>query len=140
MNKFKALAVMAFLFVGMVGTAFAQNDATHTVNIEVQAINEITIGGDVTLTIFSATAGGAPVYATGSTSYALTTNDLGGSTRITAEPSVDPSSLGPGTGFDLKVSGTAPTGGAGSTDVSLSTTPQDVVTSIDAVSESGMTL
>lgn len=140
MQKLKAVAALFFLFAGMTSVALAQN-ASHTVNVEVQAINEIAITGDVTLTISSATAGQAPDDATGSTTYALTTNDAGGTTKITASTDQDPAALGTGTGgVDLKVNAAAPTGGATPGAVSLGTTAVDVVTSIDAVSESGITL
>jgi len=140
MNKLKTLAAMAFLFVGMASSAFAQSDQ-HTVSVEVLAINEIAITGGVTLQISAATAGAAPTDATGSTTYAITTNDNGGSTKITASTNVAPSSLGTGSGVDLKVSAAAPAGAAaGSTDLSLGTTAVDVVTGIEAVSQSGITL
>lgn len=140
MQKFKAVAAMFFLFAGMTSVAFAQSD-THTVTVEVQAINEIAIAGDVSLTISTATAGQAPDDATGSTTYAMTTNDAGGAVKITASTSVDPSTLGSGSGgVVLAVNAGAPTGGTSAGSVSLNTTAVDVVTSIDAVSESGMTL
>lgn len=140
MQKFKAVAAMFFLFAGMTGAAFAQSD-THTVTVEVQAINEIAIAGDVSLSISTATAGQAPDDATGSTTYAMTTNDAGGAVKITASTSVDPSTLGSGSGgVVLAVNADAPTGGLSAGSVALNTTAVDVVSSIDAVSESGMTL
>lgn len=140
MHKIKAVAAMFFLFAGMSSVAFAQAD-NHTVTVEVQAINEIAIAGDVSLTISTATAGQAPDDATGSTTYAMTTNDAGGATKITASTSVDPSTLGTGSGgVTLAVNAGAPTNAVSAGSVNLNTVAVDVVTSIDPVSEGGMTL
>jgi len=140
MKMLKAFALAFVLFAGLSSVAMAQTD-NHVVNVEVQAINEIAITGDVTLQITTATAGADPDDATGSTSYAITTNDAGGTTRITASTSVDPSGLGTGSGgVDIQVDATAPSGGAGAGNVSLGTTAVNVVTSIDPVSEGTLSL
>ena len=138
--KFHGLAAGLILLAGLATTAKAQSD-NHLVNVEVQAINEIAIAADVTLQITTATAGSDPTDATDNTSYAITTNDAGGTTKITASTSVDPATLGTGSGgVDIQVNATAPTGGAGAGNVSLGTTAVDVVTSIDPVSEGTLTL
>ncbi len=140
MKMLKTFAVIGILFLGMANVAMAQAD-NHLVNVEVQAINEIAILGDVTLQITTATAGSDPTDATSSTSYAITTNDAGGTTRITAGTSVDPTTLGTGSGgVDLQVNATAPTGGAGAGNLSLNTIAVNVVTSIDPVSEGTLSL
>lgn len=140
MKRIKAITALLVLVTGMTNVAFAQNDA-HTVTVEVQAINEIAIAGDVSLTISTATAGQAPDDATGSTTYAVTTNDAGGAMKITASTSVDPSTLGTGSGgVVLAVVADAPAGGDSAGSVSLNTTAANLVTGIDAVSQSGLTL
>ena len=137
----KALALVALLFMGFVNTASAQTD-DHVVNVEIQAINEIVIAGDVTLTISSATPGSDPTPATNGTTYAVTTNDNGGSTRITASTSVDPSTLGSGPGNDLALSvvAAAPTGATSAGSVTLGTTAANVVTAMAPVSEGTVSL
>lgn len=141
MKLTKALAMVALLFMGMVNVASAQSD-NHVVNVEIQAINEIAIAGDVSLSVSTATAGSDPTAATGGTTYSITTNDNGGTTRITASTSLDPASLGDGPGNDLalKVTATAPTGGTSAGTVTLGTTAANVVTAMDAVSQSGVAL
>lgn len=141
MKLFSSVALVLFLFVGMTSTAKAQAD-NHVVNVEIQAINEILIAGDVSLTISSATPGSDPAPATGSTTYAVTTNDAGGTTRITASTDVNPNTLGAGPGNDLVLSVTAgaPTGGTSAGAVSLSTTAANVVTGMAPVSQAGVAL
>ncbi len=142
MKKMKLTVIVTglILFAGLATTAKAQSD-NHLVNVEVQAINEIAIAADVTLQITTATAGSDPTDATDNTSYAITTNDAGGTTRITAATSVDPATLGDGpAGVDIQVNATAPTGGLGAGNISLGTVAANVVTSIDPVSEGTLTL
>jgi len=137
MRKLKALAVFMALFVGLAGTSFAQTD-DHTVTVEVATINDIVIAGNVSLTINSATAGSNPDDATGSTTYAFTTNSTGGTTKISASTSVNLSTLG--TGLSLAVDATAPSGGTGAGSQTLSTTDVDVVTAIPAVADGSSAL
>jgi len=141
MKVFKSLALALVLFMGMANVALAQND-DHVVTIEVQAINEILIAGDVTLTISSATPGNDPAPATDATTYAVTTNDAGGTTRITASTDQNVAGLGSGTGNDLTLSVTAaaPSGGTSAGAVSLSTVATNVVTGMAPVSEAGIAL
>jgi hypothetical protein len=140
MQKIKAMAAMLFLFAGMTSAAFAQSD-NHTVTVEIQAINQVAITGDVALTISTATAGQAPDDATGQTTYAFTSNDTGGATRITASTNVDPTSLGSGgAGITLSVAAAAPGTGNSLGTVALNTGAVDVVNNINAVSASGLTL
>lgn len=141
MKMFKSLALVFVLFMGMANVAFAQAD-DHVVTIEVQAINEILIAGDVTLTISSATPGSDPAPATDATSYAITTNDAGGTTKITASTDQNVGSLGDGPANDLvlSVTATAPTGGTSAGATSLSTVAADVVTGMAPVSEAGVAL
>lgn len=140
MKRFQAITALLVLVAGMTNVAFAQNDS-HTVTVEIQAINQVAITGDVTLTISSATAGQAPDDATGSTTYAFTSNDTGGATRITASTNVDPTSLGSGgAGITLSVAAAAPGTGTSAGSVALNTGAVDVVNNINAVSAGGLTL
>ena len=52
------LCIMAF---GLIGLAYASDTDQHQVTVQVNAINEVAVqGGDITLTINSATAGQDP--------------------------------------------------------------------------------
>ena len=61
MNAGRILATMALLATA---GSVAQAQATQTVNFEVTAINQLSVGGAVTLTVNTATAGSAPTNAT----------------------------------------------------------------------------
>lgn len=105
------------------GTAFAANTASHDVTVEVSAINELALaGGNITLTVDTATAGSEPDAATdNTTSLDWTSNEA--SRKITAESGANPS------GATLSVTGTVDTGtGSSAGAVSLSTVAQDLVT------------
>jgi cytoskeletal protein RodZ len=141
MKMFKSLVLAFVLFMGMASVATAQS-ANHTVNVAISAINDISIAGDVTLSITTATAGSDPAPVSQGTTYAVTTNDAGGTTKISASTSVAPNSLGdgPGNDLDLSVTASAPTGGTSAGAKSLGTTAVDVVTAMAPVSESGVAL
>ena len=71
-----AAVVTASGILGAAGMAAAADNASVTVNYEVQAINSIAIAGSApTLTISAATAGSAPTAVEDSSlTYAVTTN------------------------------------------------------------------
>jgi hypothetical protein len=125
--------VVAFGVVSLGGNAQAADTATQDVDITVQAVNEITVGSTVTLNINTATAGGNPTGTAAST-YAITTNSAT-SKKITAQLV---SALA--AGLTLSTSLQAPSTGTSAGATSLSTTAADVVTSIEAVAESGLTI
>lgn len=115
-----ALAALTFS-----APALAATTASHTVTVTVSAINEVAIsGGNVTLTIDSASSGSDPDDATDSTTADLswTTNEA--SKKIT----VDTDLVSPT--YGLTVEATTVSGGTSAGVVSLSTTAQDFVTGI----------
>lgn len=135
MKNFNKLVICAAISMGISGSALATNTDTQTVNFEVSAINELTLGAAVTLTVNSATAGSQPNAATDSSDYALTTNGTG--KKITA--AIDTVM---GTGLTLTVNVTAPSGGtsAGVVDISNATTAVDVVSGITQVTGSAIAI
>jgi hypothetical protein len=113
------------LFLGMVGYVMASNTDNHTVTVQVNAINEVAIsGGNITLTINTATAGSEPDDATDNTTCDLlwTTNQA--SKKITvATDQGSPT-------FTLKVVAQNVSGGTAASEVTLSTTATDFVTGV----------
>jgi hypothetical protein len=115
------------------GSVQAADTATQDVDITVQAVNEISVGSAVSLTVTTATAGSEPTGTAGST-YSITTNSAT-SKKITAQ-------LGGAltSGLSLTANLQAPSTGSSAGATSLSTTAADVVTSIEAVAASGLTI
>jgi hypothetical protein len=135
MRKLTTGVALVWLAFGLVGLALAANTAQQTVTFQVDAINEISVSGNPgNLAVNTATAGSQPDQDTdNSTSWAVTTN--GSNKKMTGDiDSNMPSDV------TLEISLTAPTGGSGSGDVSLSTTAGDLVTSITQVAESGLAI
>ncbi|MBD3336070.1 MAG: hypothetical protein GF355_11200 [Candidatus Eisenbacteria bacterium] len=98
---------------------------SHTVTVNVSAINEVGItGGNITLTIDSATPGSEPNDASDATTCDLdwTTNEA--SKKITVATDLASPN------FTLKVEAANVTGGTSAGQVTLSTTAQDFVTGI----------
>jgi len=116
----------------------AADSDTITVNYEVQAINELAISvASVTLTINSATAGSEPDDATDNSTatYALTTNAATDAKKITAAIDTNmPANV------SLYLTLGAPTGGTSPGELLISATPADVVTAIEMVAESALSM
>jgi hypothetical protein len=123
------------LIFGLNNLCIAGNTAEQTVTYQVDAINEISVSDDPgNLVVNSATAGSEPNEDTdNTTTWAITTNQtarkMTGSINSNMPPDVT-----------LEINLTAPTGGVSSGDVSLSTSAADLVTSIETVAESGLTI
>jgi molybdopterin-binding protein len=118
------VAVLGAL-LGLIGLAMAGDTDNHTVTVEVQAINEAAIsGGNLTLTINTATAGQEPDDAVDNTTcdLAWTTNES--SKKITVETDLASQN------FTLKVVAQNVTGGTAASEVTLSTTAGDFVTGV----------
>lgn len=134
MKNLLTILLLAILSFGLATTATAQS-TTQDVTIVVEEINEISVSGNVTLTINTATAGSNPDNATdNTTTYNITTN--GSNKKITGQLSAAYAS-----GISLAVNLTAPTGGTSAgqttlTDVSAS----DLVTGISNLAETGLTI
>lgn len=123
------------LVFGLSGLAMAGNTAEQTVTYQVDAINEISVSDDPgDLVINSATAGSEPNEDTdNSTNWAITTNQT--ARKITGSINTAmPANV------TLEINLTAPTGGVSAGDVSLLATDADLVTSIETVAESGLTI
>jgi len=127
-----ALALMGLL----AGTALAGASDTITVNYEVTAINELAItAASVTLTVNSATAGSNPDQASDGTTYGVTTNAGDNAKKITAAINTAMPS-----GLTLQLNATAPTGASSAGATTLSDVAANVVTLIDSVAQSGLSL
>ena len=129
MKCIRFMAVVAV--VALAGAAWAADNDSHTVTVQVNAVNELAIsGGNITLTINSATAGSDLDDATDNTTcdLAWTTNQA--SRKITVV-----SDQGSPT-FTLKVVAQNVTGGTAASEVTLSTTATDFVTAVSQASGS----
>ena len=134
MKKLIAI-VIAALFVGVSGSAFAASTTTQTITYQVQAVNEISVSGNPgALIVSAATAGSQPTAVTdATTTYSITTN--GTAKKITG---VLNTAMPDNT--SLKATLTAPSGGTGAGQVTLTASAADLVTAIDAVAESGIAI
>jgi len=134
----KTLALVLFgwgLVLGLSGLALAGNTAQQTVTYQVDAINEISVSGDpANLVVNSATAGSEPNADTNNTTtWAITTNQT--ARKMTGGINSDmPANV------TLEINLTAPTDGASEGDVILSSIVADLVTSIETIAESGLTI
>ena len=130
-KKARVPILVSALLITLIATALAQTTVTQTVTYEVQAINEIGLNTPLTLVINTAKAGALPNAATDdTTTYSITTNETG--KKITAKiDSAMPA------GLILKVRLDPPAqAGVSAGEVTLTTTPQDVVTGIGPVTAS----
>ena len=127
------LLAVSILIVGLIGFCLAANNDNHQVTVTVSAINELSLtGGNITLTINTATAGSDPDDATDATcNLAWTTNEA--SKKVTVV-----SSLAAPT-YTLKVEATGVTGGTSGGELTVTNAAQDFVTSV-ATTTGGCTL
>jgi hypothetical protein len=125
------MGVAALLAVS--GAAHAADSATQDLDITVQAVNEISVGTAVALSVSSAAAGVNPTGIISST-YSITTNSTV-SKKITAQ--LTGALTG---GLALSVNLQAPSTGTSAGTALLSTSPVDVVNSIEAVAATGLTI
>lgn len=110
---FVSLTAMCCVFVA--GAAFAAGSDSHTVTVTVSAINELSIsGGNLTLTVNTATAGSEPSDATDSTTRDLLWTTNATSKKITVATSVIFQN------FTLKVTAANVTGGTAAPRVDVS--------------------
>ncbi|MBL0062064.1 MAG: hypothetical protein IPP40_11460 [bacterium] len=122
-SKFLSALIVSCILC-LTGISFASDHDNHQVTVTVSVINELAVaGGNITLTINSATPGSEPNDATdATTSLDWTTNDTG--KKITAATDNAAAT------FTLKVNATAVTGGTSAGQITLSTTDTDYVTGI----------
>ncbi len=131
MSKLLLVPLAAVCCLAIAGAALGANTGNHTVTVTVSAVNELAIsGGNITLTINSATAGSDLDEATDSTTCDLlwTTNEA--SKKITAETNLAAPN------FVLKVTAANVSGGTAAAQVTLSTTTTDFVTGVGSSSGS----
>lgn len=125
MKKQIIISIVAVSICLIASIAMAGNTDNHQVTVTVTAINEVAIsGGNVTLTINSATAGTEPGDAVDNTTCDLdwTTNEA--SKKITVATSLASQN------FTLKVVALNTVGGTAASEVTLGTTAADFVTGI----------
>ena len=115
----------AAAFLALLGSAaIAGNTASHTVTVQVNAINELALtGGNITLTVSTATAGQEPDSVTNSTcSLAWTANQA--NRKITVATNLATQN------FTLKVLAQSVTGGTAAPEATLSNMAADFVTGV----------
>lgn len=124
MKTYAALLASVVLIFGWIGLASASNSANHTVTVHVDAINEAAVtGGDITLTINSATAGSQPNNATNTACHLnWTTNEA--DKKITVESDQAAPT------YTLKVTATGVSGGTAAPQVTISSVAHDFVTAV----------
>lgn len=130
MQYIKILAI-AVVFFGFANVSSAQVTASHNVTIVVPTVNLISVSGDVTITVGApAGAGSDFTDGTASGSYSVTTNESG--QKITAQLSADYAS-----GITLSASLSSIGGGTAAASTPLSTVAADLLTGMNAVSDTG---
>ena len=136
MKHINVLATMVMVTLFMAGVSYAANSDTITLNYEVQAINEINIDdASVTLTVNTAVAGSQPTQASQASTYDITTNCATNAKKLTAAINTAMPA-----GLTLSLNVTAPTGGSSAGTTTITDVAADVVTGIDAVAESDITM
>lgn len=136
MRKVMGVAVLAVLALAVgAREVAAQTTAQQNVTFEVAAINQIAItDAGVTLVVNSATAGQAPAAVSATSSYSVTTNEVG--KKITAKLETDMPA-----GLTLTLELAAPTGGASAgAKVLNGSAAEDLVTGISKLNETGLTM
>jgi hypothetical protein len=126
MRKYFNISTALVFLLGWYGIGRGQSSANQTVTVQVAAINEIAVtGGNITLTINTATAGSEPDAASDNSSCDLLWTTTEASKKITvATDQASPT-------FDLMVKPKFVTGGTGvSGEVTLTTSAQDFVTDV----------
>jgi hypothetical protein len=125
MNRTLTYLLAAALTALAFGTAAAASTDNHTVTVTIPAINEITVdGGNVVLTYVAPLAGDDF-----SAVSDATTSDLSWSTNTAAQKITVETNLALPTA-DLKITAVNVTGGTPTSQVTLSTTPADLITGI----------
>lgn len=129
------IAAAAIATMLLPSTVAAQsNQASHTVSVTVQAINVLAVGGNVSLTIDSATPGSEPDFDEGSSTYALTTNSAA-AMKITAATDVAMP-----TGLTLSATMASPASGSSAGSVDLTNSAQDMVSGITQVTGANLSI
>jgi len=122
MKPVVSIVVCALLAAALASAAMAGQSASHTVTVQVNAINEIVLtGGDIALTINSATAGQQPDPAT-NMACTLAWTATPANTKITVATSLASPT------FTLRILAQSVTGGTAAPEVTLTSTAVDFIT------------
>jgi hypothetical protein len=123
----KVFLLVVLLVLGIAGYTFAADNDSHTVTVTVSAINELAItGGNVTLTINSATAGSQPDDAVDNTTADLDWTTNQSSKKITIVSNLSPAAQN----FTLLAVAQNVTGGTAASQVTVDNTADDFVTGV----------
>ncbi len=124
MRNGRIFLVLIIVILGTASLSTAANNDNHQVTVTVSVINELAVtGGDITLSLNTATPGSDPDDDTDATTGLLwTTNEA--SKKITAATD------NAGATFTLRVTATGVSGGTTSGEITLSTTATDYVTGV----------
>ncbi|MEJ0036552.1 MAG: hypothetical protein WDO68_10765 [Gammaproteobacteria bacterium] len=134
--RHKSTVAFATAFILSIGAtaAWSADSAVQDVDLTVQEVNDISVGGTVSLALTSSSAG-QTLTGNSSSTYSLTSNSATGK-KITAQLSAPLE-----TGLGLKVALQAPSGGTSAGAVALnSVSAVDVVTGVSAVAEADLTI
>jgi hypothetical protein len=116
--------ITILLVLAAAGLTWAADNDNHQVTVTVNAINELAVtGGDVTLTITSATPGSDPDPETDNVSgLDWTTNEAGKKITVATDLAAP--------NFTLKILAQAVTGGTAEAEITLTVAAQDYVSSV----------
>jgi len=133
MKKLFVLALVVMTAMAAVN-AFAADNIPQTITYQVTAINEISVSGSPgALVVNTAVPGSQPTVATdATTTYGITTNNSSKKITGAINTAMPANTL-------LKVTLVAPAGGS-SSQVTLTASPQDLVTGIATLAQSGLTI
>ena len=122
--KARHALLVAVLLTGFISVAWAADNDDHQVTVTVNAINELAVtGGDITLTISSATAGQNPNQATNNTcGLEWTVNTTNKKITVATNQATF--------AHALRVQAASVSGGTSAGEVTISDTAQDLVTGV----------
>ena len=127
------VAIGFSIILSCAALVIAADTDSHTVTVTVNAINEIAVtGGNILLTINSATAGSEPNNTVDATTGLQWTSNATGKKITIGTDLAAPE-------FVLKALATGVTGGTAATEVTVSNVAQDYVTGVSTTTGSGTT-
>jgi hypothetical protein len=134
MRKTWKAALGFSVIVFNIGIALSADTDSHTVTVTVNTINEIAVtGGNLLLTINTATAGSEPNNAVDETTGLQWTSNASGK-RITIESDIDSSP-----GYTLKALATGVDGGTPEAEVTISSVAQNYIGGVSTTTGSSTT-
>ncbi|MBU1919704.1 hypothetical protein KKG66_02585 [bacterium] len=132
--KIKWIGAIGFwIILSYLQFAIAADTDNHTVTVTVNTINEIAVtGGNVLLTINTATAGSEPTNAADATSGLLWTSNASGKKITIGTNLASPE-------YTLKALATGVSGGTAASEVTVSNISQDFITGVSTTTGSSST-